>query len=91
MWNAWFFDQILLTGYKFTQGIKFTDGNNHFEALISTQFIVSALVYFIFIIIIFLLLKIWVGLYNLLAKIYQKIEMKRKNKIHRKSETKDAK
>lgn len=85
IWNLGFLDQILLTGYKFSENIKFTDGNNHFETLISAQLIVSALMYFIFIIILFFSLKIWFVLLNVVALVYQRIRMKRRNKIHKKN------
>lgn len=71
-------ERAMLIGYNFSQSIHFTDGATHFEALLNVQLIVSSLIYFTFIIILFIAVWIWVGLSRLVSLIYNKIARNKK-------------
>ena len=65
-WKVDFIEHIISTGYKFAQDINFIDGENHFEARLNTQLVVSALVYFVYILIGFILLWVWFWFWKLI-------------------------
>lgn len=71
-------DQIMLIWYNFSQDIHFIDGEKHFDTLLNVQLIVSSLLYFTFIIMLFIAAWIWTLLWKLLAFLYTKFWLNKK-------------
>lgn len=74
-------DQAMLIWYNFSQSIHFTDGNSHFETLLNIQFIVSALLYFTFIIIFFVVTWAWVWIGKWISLFISKMPFNKKKTI----------